>query len=307
LQTAGGAIATEKILAIVNPAAGGGRAVSVWDRVERQLTASGVRVEAMLTHRAGDGMALTAEARRDGYTTFAAVGGDGTVHEVVNGLVRGQGIDPACRVAVVPAGTGMDFARNVGMQRGVHAAAQRIIRGRERRFDVGFVPSVGRAFVNFMETGLGATVVAREARMSDRWPGRASFLLAAVGAAVSQRNIPVRVSADGQNVYCGPAVSVVVSNGRYFGGGMKIAPPALMDDGLLDLMILGDFRRVELIRQIWKIYPGVHVTLDKVLHVRARTVSVEAEGSGLLDLDGEVGGDPTCVAVNLPGALRLLI
>jgi YegS/Rv2252/BmrU family lipid kinase len=200
----------------------------------------------------------------------------------------------------------MDFARNLGIPRGVRAAVDRIVTGRERRVDVGFVPSEQRAFVNFMETGLGAAVVAREARLSDAWPGRASFLVAAVGAAMAEKNVPIRVASDGTSIYEGSAVSVVVANGQYFGGGMKIAPVARLDDGYLDLMILGDFRRLELVRQIWKIYPGVHLTNRKVLHVRARSISIQAPDSALLDLDGELGGNPSTTIQLLPSALRVL-
>lgn len=172
---------------------------------------------------------------------------------------------------------------------------------------MGFVPGEQRAFVNFMETGLGAAVVAREARLSDVWPGRASFLVAAVGAAMTESNLPMRISADGTTLYQGPAVSVVVANGRFFGGGMKIAPPAQIDDGYLDVLVLGDFRRLELVRQIWKIYPGVHLTHNKVIHARARSVSIDAPDTALLDLDGELVGRPSGTIHLLPSSLRVLI
>lgn len=298
---------TEAILAVVNPAAGSGRAESIWQRASLELERRGIAVRTVVTRARGHAATLVEEARRDGYTTFAAVGGDGTVHEVVNGLLDDTGIDPGVRLAVVQAGTGMDFARNLGLGRGLRAAVGRILAGKERHVDVGFVPSERRSFVNFMETGLGAAVVAREARLSDAWPGRASFLVAAVGAAMTERNVRIQVSADGIPIYAGCAVSVVVANGQYFGGGMKIAPVARIDDGLLDLMILGDFGRLELVRQIWKIYPGAHLAHRKVLHVRARSVSIQAPDSALLDLDGELGGNPSTTVRLLPSALRVLV
>lgn len=294
------------VVGIVNPVAGNGRGVAVWERVERQLHALGMGTRTCVTRGPADGATLTREALSAGYRTIAAVGGDGTVHEVINGLYQDSHIVSDARIAVVPAGTGMDFARNIGARRGVRAAVERIVRGQERRVDVGLVPAEGRVFINFMETGLGAAVVAREARLSDKWPGRASFFVAALAAGVSEDNLPVRVWVDGEPVYRGPAVSVVVANGRYFAGGMKIAPMAKMDDGLLDVLVLGDFRRLELATQIWKIYPGVHVTHEKVLHVRGTTAEIETEGQGLLDLDGELGGSGSWRVQLLPGALRVL-
>lgn len=278
----------------------------MWRRVERELRAAGIGTRTAVTRRPGDAALLSRKALDEGRSTIAAVGGDGTVHEVVNGLFNGIGIDPRARLAIVPAGTGMDFARNIRAKRGVPAAVERIVRGQERRVDVGVVPAAQRVFINFMETGLGAAVVAREARLSDSWPGRASFFVAALSAAVRENNMPVQVRVDGQSVYRGPAVSVVVANGRYFAGGMKIAPMARMDDGTLDVLILGDFRRLELASQIWKIYPGVHVRHDKVMHVRGASVEVETAGGALLDLDGELGGNGSCAVQILPRALRVL-
>lgn len=294
------------VVGIVNPVAGNGRAGKVWGRVEKELHALGFDTRTCVTRRAGDGADLAREALSAGHRTIAAVGGDGTVHEIVNGFFDGKDIRVDARLAVVPAGTGMDFARNIGARRGVPAAVERIVRGHVRRLDVGLVPSLGKVFINFMETGLGAAVVAREARLSDNWPGRASFFVAALGAAVSEDNLPVHVRVDGRSVYEGPAVSVVVANGRYFAGGMKIAPMAKLDDGLLDVLILGDFRRLELARQIWKIYPGVHVTHNKVLHLRATSAEIKTEGRSLLDLDGELGGRGSCLVRLMPGALRVL-
>jgi diacylglycerol kinase family enzyme len=201
----------------------------------------------------------------------------------------------------------MDFARNVGAKRGHAAAVKRVTRGRELRVDVGFMRDEGRVFVNFMETGLGAAVVARVSHMGDRWPGRLSFFAAALSAAVTESNIRVHVQTDGAFVYEGPAVSVVAANGRYFGGGMKIAPAARMDDGLLDLLILGDLGKLELARQIWKIYPGKHVSHPKVMHLRASAVTVTTRGESLLDLDGELGGKGSCSATVLPRALTVLV
>jgi YegS/Rv2252/BmrU family lipid kinase len=295
-----------EIVAIVNPRAGRGRGEQIWRRVRASLGERGIGADTHVTHHSGNAMVLAQQAVEDGYRTVVAVGGDGTVHEIVNGLLDGDGVRDDVRLAVVPAGTGMDFARNLHIRRGARAAADRIATGRERRVDVGVLLGQNRAFVNFMETGLGAAVVAHEAHMGDRWPGRASFLVSALRAAMQEDNIRVRVEIDGHTVFGGRAVSVVVANGPYFGGGMKIAPRARLDDGLLDVLILGDFGRLELAGQIWKVYPGVHVSHPKVVHLRGRSVAVRPLDFSLLDLDGELGGDAQCEITVLPGGLRVL-
>jgi diacylglycerol kinase (ATP) len=235
------------------------------------------------------------------------VGGDGTFHEVVNGLAVDGGIRDDVLVGCLPAGTGMDFARNLPFPRRLGMVSDRIVRGFERRIDIGLARSEqSRFFVNSFETGLGAEVVARASLLSPRLPGRAAFLISAIGAALKESNLTATIALDGQKLYQGPLVSVVVANGRYFGGGMKIAPHAKMDDGELDVLVLGDFTRAEMISQIWKIYPGAHLNHHKVLWARGRLVEVYPESPTRLDLDGELGGrGPYTVSV-LPQALRVI-
>lgn len=289
----------------MNPAAGRGRAPRLWKRVADRLRARGVEVRTYRTERPGDGARMTGEAIGAGFGTIVAAGGDGTVHEVANGFLVGDRVRTDARLAVLPAGTGVDFARNVRVRRGVVPAADRLLGGREMRIDVGLAEK--RLFVNFAETGLGAAVVAREREFGDAWPGRASFLLAALRAAMDEDNIAMRIAVDGDSVYAGPVVSAIVANGRYFGGGMKIAPGASMDDGLFDVFVLGDFTRLELASQIWKIYPGVHVGHRKVLWRRGARVEIAPSRATQLDLDGELNGPGPYRLEISPAALRVVV
>jgi YegS/Rv2252/BmrU family lipid kinase len=242
-----------------------------------------------------------------GFDTILAVGGDGTVHEVVNGLARDGAISSNVVLGVVPAGTGVDFARNLRFPRRPDLVAARITAGRERRIDVGLADSPARRFfVNFAETGLGAAVVAREAHMSDLWPGRVSFLIAAMGASLRESNVEATVSVDGTTVHDGPLVSVVIANGPYFGGGMRIAPHAAVDDAALDILVLGDFARAELVSQVWKLYPGSHIRHPKVRWLTGSTVSVAPRSPTRLDLDGELYGTGPYAFSVAPMALRVI-
>jgi diacylglycerol kinase family enzyme len=132
-------------------------------------------------------------------------------------------------------------------------------------------------------------------------------LLASVDAALHEDNIQTAIRLDGFTVYKGPVVSVVVANGRYFGGGMRIAPQAAMDDGLLDVILIGDFTRLELITQIWKIYPGLHLAHPKVLWWQGKEVEIESDRQSPLDLDGELYPSGTHRISLLPRALPLLV
>ena len=247
------------------------------------------------------------QAAAAGFQTILAVGGDGTVHEIVNGLLDGDGGRRDVRLGVVPAGTGMDFARNIGFPRRPDLVAARIAAMRERRVDVGVVECAERRyFVNFAETGLGATVVARAAGMSEHWPGRVSFLIAAMGASMREGNSFAAVAVDGELAYEGALVSVVIANGPYFGGGMKIAPHAAIDDGTLDVLVLGDFARAELVSQIWKLYPGSHVKHPKVRWLTGSRITVTPKSPMRLDLDGELYGEGPYAFSVAPKSLRVI-
>jgi diacylglycerol kinase (ATP) len=271
------------------------------------LRRHGIVTRTYSTSRPLEACALTRRALAEGATTITAVGGDGTVHEVVNGLLDNRSVPAGVRLAVLPCGTGMDFARNIGARRGVNAALDRILAARERRVDLGYAPEAGRAFVNFAETGLGAAVVSRAAGLGKWWPGRVSFLVSAVGAALTEKNIEVAVTIDEAVLYRGRAVSVVVANGEYFGGGMRIAPRARPDDTWFDVLVLADFSRAELLSNIWKIYPGVHLSHPKVLYARGRRVTLEPGTPAQLDLDGELLGDCPTQVILLPSALPVLV
>jgi YegS/Rv2252/BmrU family lipid kinase len=297
-----------RVAAILNPVAGHGRAERRWRRAERDLIRHGVVPSTFRTSRQGEAASLARAVLEQGFDTVLAVGGDGTVHEVVNGLSSGGAIPPGVRLGVVPGGTGMDFARNAGLSRSPQAAVARVLRAQERRIDLGVAgPGARRLFVNFAETGIGAAVVARELQLHRSMPGRASFFVAALDAMRQQENIEAAISVDGVLVYDGPLVSVVVANGRYFGAGMKIAPRAEMDDGLMDVLVLGNFSRAELLAQIWKIYPGVHLGHAKVAWLRGRHVEVAPRAPTHLDLDGELFGPGPYTFSVLPGALPLLV
>jgi YegS/Rv2252/BmrU family lipid kinase len=276
--------------------------------VEARLRASNVDVSTWITEGPGHATALARRAVGEGFGTLVAVGGDGTVHEVVNGFeVSGRPRDDV-RLGIVPSGTGMDLARNLRLASGPGAAAERILAGRERMIDVGVAQPNNVLFVNFAETGLGAAVVARRAEFPPRLPGRISFLAAAVQAALAEDNVGVRILVDDRLLFEGAAVSTVTANGAYFGAGMKIAPSASMQDGRLDVVVLGDFTRLEMVTQIWKLYPGVHIYLPKVTMARGTTVRIEAFGPTRLDLDGELveSRQPYVLSV-LPAALRVLV
>jgi YegS/Rv2252/BmrU family lipid kinase len=257
---------------------------------------------------------LVRDALGEGVSLIVAVGGDGTFNEVVNGFFEdGRAVNPEARLAIVPVGTGSDLRRTLSVPADVEAAARRIARGRSKTVDVGLATYRDREgevrqrhFVNVADFGAGGAVVDKVNRTTKVFGGRISFLWAILTTLPKYRNTRVRYRGDGQQ---GDLVmnNFVVANGRYFGGGLMPAPHAEMDDGLLDVVIIGDITFKEARRNLGRLRRGEHLSLPQVTHFRAATVETECLDPALLDLDGEmVGSNPTRFAV-LPRTLRILV
>ena len=288
---------------ILNPTAGGGRALRLLPRVVAALRRLEQSHEIHVTGAAGEAVDVAGRFASAGVHTVVAVGGDGTVNEVANGLLD-SGLPTA--LGVVPAGRGADFSRSLEMPRELDVALARIVRGTRRRIDVGraaFADGTTRAFVNVAGLGFDATVAERAAR--SRLPGSTiPYLHGLLGTLVGYQNLPVALRADGTAV-AGRALSVVIANGSYFGGGMRIVPGARLDDGRLDLTILGDLSKVELLRNVPRVYSGTHVTHPKFVHRTIERVHVESGESARVQLDGEVVASTPVTFSVVPGALVL--
>jgi YegS/Rv2252/BmrU family lipid kinase len=302
------------VWAIVNPAAGNGRAGRQWPALAERLRAAGIAFTPCVTCGPGDATRCAGWAVAAGAETIVVVGGDGTLNEVVNGcLADGCGGEAGARpaLALLPVGTGADFARGLGIGRETMFDA--LLRGRARAVDVGrvaFRDAAGaereRHFINIADLGLGyQTNLA--VRRAPRALGPAAYLYGALASIARYRPVEARVVVDGQPAYDGPVAIVGVANGPFFGGGMHAAPKARHDDGLLDVLVLEGVSRRALIADLLpRVYRGAHLRHPAVHFFRGEAVAVEAATPLMLQADGEgVGGAPARFSV-LPRALRVL-
>ena len=285
---------------IVNPKSQGGRLGKRWADVADAIGRAFPFDEAR-TQGPGDATRLAREALRAGAERVVALGGDGTVNEVVNGFFdeAGAPIAPEATFALLPFGTGGDFRRTIGMPTELAAAARAIAEGPRRRVDVGRLtfttPSGERAhrmFANIASFGVSG-VVDRLVNEGSKRLGRVAFMLATARATWSYRNQRVQLTFDGKDRVEATINTVAVANGRYFGGGMMVAPKAELDDGWFDVVALGDFGFGDLLKSGRRIYQGTHLSMDKVTSRRARVVEAEPVEPGAvveLDVDGECPG-----------------
>ncbi len=298
---------------VVNPAAGGGRLGRIWPALADELTRRLGRLDVLFTSRSGEGSALAEQHARNGAELIIGAGGDGTASEVADGVLRAGG--PAA-LGVLSIGTGRDFVRSLGATRDLSVAAEAIASGRTRRIDAGKVTyrtdggeQESRFFVNVASLGVsGPTVRAVNAsKAHSPLPGKAMFYWHTVAELLKYRRQRVAVRfEDGETIEVTTAL-VVVANGRYFGGGMMIAPDAMLDDGLFDVLVYRAESKLRMILDFNLIYRGAHVNLPRVSIRRCRSVEVTPVGgdAAILDIDGESPGRIAARFEVLPGALTL--
>jgi len=293
-----------RVVVVVNPAAGGGRTARVWPRL-REVVAGTLPADVVQTRAPGDGERLAREAAAAGATLVVAVGGDGTLNEVVNGVRAAGG---ATTVGAVLTGRGCDAGRNFGVPRDPVAAVRALGDGHDRRFDLGraeWAAGGRRWFATSAGAGFDAAVARRA--QSVRARGTLPYLAAVIASIHLHRPLPATLELDGVTQPPAPITAVVAANGRWFGGGMKIAPDADPADGAFDVVVLGALGRLELLRWLPTIYPGTHLRNRKVTVRRARQVKVSAPRPLLTHVDGEpVGETPVTLTIE-PGALRLRV
>lgn len=301
---------------VVNPQAGSGAARKRLPEIRSRLGAAGIRYRVLETRGPGDAARRVAEARDAGADCVAIVGGDGTLNEACQAYVGEDGAPldgPA--LALLPAGTGGDFRKTFGVEDDVDSAISRMLASEPRPIDLGVIELTAddgsprrRAFLNITSFGLGG-LTDRIVNAGPKWiGGRAAFFLGALRATLVYRNAPVAVVCDGATVHEGPVLNVAIANGRFFGGGMMVAPDAEPDDGLFDVVTLGDLGRAEGLALSTRIYGGTHLRARKVSARRAAVVEARPLRSGaevLIDMDGETPGRLPLTARVLPKALRL--
>jgi YegS/Rv2252/BmrU family lipid kinase len=287
---------------IVNPSAGGGRARGFWRRCA--IACAGLAFEVVETSRRGDAADYAAAA---GDRLVVAVGGDGTAHEVVNGLLRRPAARPP-RVGFLQRGTGADLRRSIASPRRPEDVAAWLTTDRWRPLDAGrlFTSTGRRYFINVADAGIGAEVVRRAARGPGALGGTVNFLGAAVISLARHQNAPVRLRLDQGPVLQRRVRTIAVANGAYLGGAMRIAPDAQPDDGWFDVVTIGDVGRWLGIRSLPMLYRGTHGQLAQVEFGRARRVEIESEQPIGVEADGELAGTTPAVFEIVPGALQVI-
>jgi YegS/Rv2252/BmrU family lipid kinase len=293
---------------LVNPASGNGATGRRWPELARRASALGLQGDTLLSERPGHLIELAREAVDSGATLVVAVGGDGTLNEVVNG-VAGRGVE----LASIPLGTGMDFGRTYDVPTKFEDAVRVALEGDVRTIDAGHVTyltwsgeTAERYFANVSSVGMSGAVAQRANGMSKVLGGKVTFFYALTRVFLEWQNTEVTVRLDDAERR-GRMHDVIVANGAWHGGGMMLAPDAAPDDGQFDVVLIGDVSKIDFLTTAPKIYKGKHVHHPKVEVLRSRRVEVDAPVPLPIELEGEqVGTTPAAFSV-VPGALRVRV
>ena len=291
---------------LVNPASDNGATGRRWPKLAARARALGLEGQTLQSSRPGELSELAERAVREGAELIVAAGGDGTLNEVVNGIVRAGG---ESELATIPLGTGMDFVRTYGIPRRFDDAVRVARDGRARMIDVGHVSFVGgeRYFANVSTAGMSGAVAKRANRMTKAFGGRVTFFYALGREFLSWQNTRVTVRLDDGTERVGKMHDVIVANGSWHGGAMKLAPDALPDDGLFEVQLIGDVNRLDFVLTAPKLYVGKHLGHPKIEAFRARVVEVDADEPLPIEVDGETVGTTPARWEIVPHALRIRV
>jgi diacylglycerol kinase (ATP) len=302
-------VAGTEAVFLVNPASDNGATGRRWPEIAREAAALGLTGDALISQRPGE---LTDHARRaveGGASLLVVVGGDGSVNEVANGIAGTEGVE----LAVIARGTGWDFVRTYRIPRKVSDAVRVALAGATRTIDLGQVTyrswagSEARSyFANIASAGMSGAIAQRANETTKALGGKASYLWATLAVFAGWQNDVVRVAVDGE-IRGGRMHDVVAANGRYFGGGMMICPEAEPDDGLLDVLLIGDLTKRDLLLTLPKTYRGTHLPHPKAELLRGAVATVDADTPLPIELDGEQPGTTPVRFEIAPRSLRVRV
>lgn len=296
--------------AIVNPASGRPDGGAGWRRIAHAIRGRGLELEEAFTREPGHGGELAQDALARGRRQLLVAGGDGSVNEVIQGIMEcGESQRRALTLAVAPTGTGNDWARSVGIGRRPEQIADALAAARTMQHDVGAIDfpegrgSTRRWFINVAGAGYDAAVTERVRRPV---PSAFTYLKIALEGLASYRAPRFRIEADGQRIE-GPMLLAFAANARYCGNRMHVAPTARMDDGLLDVLAVDEVSLLQALPKLVKLYSGRILGDRAVHHLRAATVHIATDPPCSVQADGQIVGRTPATFSLVQQALRVVV
>lgn len=312
---------TASPLVIVNPASAGNSTRRSWPAMASDLATHFGAFSCAFTEKPGDGRTLAARGAREGRRLIIACGGDGTISEVANGILES---DCDVELGILPSGTGGDFRRTLNIPTRAADAARMLRRGHTRRIDVGRVKYLNheneeetRYFLGVASFGMSAQIIKRVKASNSRWlpatrsgwlGGKLSVVISTTQTTLAAPKTSVIVQLDDGRERRLTVSNLCIANARYFGGGMKVAPEAKLDDGQFDVINIGEMSALKIMANVPKLYRGAHLEMEEVSQSRARIVTARPARKNenvAIEIDGELPGRLPVTLEIMPLALRV--
>ncbi|MCL4477751.1 MAG: diacylglycerol kinase family lipid kinase [Deltaproteobacteria bacterium] len=304
-----------KTFAVVNLRSANGRTEKLWPDIERALSVAIGDLEFAFTTGRYTAPDITKKAIKSGFNRIIAVGGDGTLNEVLNGFFENdKPINRQAVLGVISMGTGADFIKTMGIPKPYRDAVKVIKNAKTMDMDTGKIKFVShdghetiRYFINIADAGIGGETVDRVNRTTKVFGGFISFLWGTIMTLITYKNKNITITLDNNKPYNTEISMLAIANCQFFGGGMHIAPKAVPDDGMFDIVTIGKAGFIDFIRNSSKIYKGTHINGPMVGYTHAIRVELTSKDRVLLDVDGEQPGMLPATFDILPKSINVIV
>ncbi|GAB6107502.1 diacylglycerol/lipid kinase family protein [Fusibacter bizertensis] len=287
-----------KLLFIINPVAGNGKTIEILPKIKTrfQLYIDEIEYKIVISKCEGDITILAKKHYDEGYREFVAVGGDGTLSELINAFSFPMLDVPT--IGIIPMGTGNDFIKNTTNLKNIEKIIDSIINNSKKLIDVGRVNDIN--FINICSFGIDGPIIEDTNKLKNKLPGQAAYLVSTLKAGLGFKASNVEVTTEDQS-FSGKMMLIAVGNGKYFGGGMKVCPDAELDDGFLELCMVTNVSKIKFMKEISKIYSGRLNELKEVIYLKTKKVEINTlEKQYWINADGNLVGKTPAKLMIIP-------
>jgi len=307
----------EKVHIIINPCSARGQTEKRWEQIKELISGHFSEFKYLFTDKPKQATAMVRDILKRGYNLIIGIGGDGTINEIINGFFCHQSqnmINEEASLGIIPSGTGSDFMTSLKIPRDFTKSIKRIKESSIKKIDIGKISYLNdsvskdpKYFINAADFGLGPAVVRNLSSIPPAKRGAILYYRGLFSTIKTYKSKTVSVTIDDDETITGNFLIGAIANGQRFGGGMKIAPDARIDDGLFDFVLIEDMKRFEIIWNSRRLYTGTILKHPKVIHRQVRKLSVSSAETVHIETDGELGCTLPIQIECLPSILNLRI
>jgi YegS/Rv2252/BmrU family lipid kinase len=293
-------------MAVINPASSGGKTAKIWPKINKYFKNEFINFTEEFTTKPGDAVEIAKEAVEKKYDYLLAVGGDGTVNEIINGMLLVEANNIRTKLIIYAQGTGSDLSRTLKLSKDIDQFIEMIKKGKSKKIKVIEAEFLNdkrekesRYFFNVADCGMGAEVAKKLNENNKIISGSLNYLVKIFSVLSNYQNKNMKIEADNELVYQGKINTAVIAHGSYFGGGIKVAPEADLYSSSLNLVLLKDFSKLGIIFNLIKGYQGNHLSHPLVESHQAKEIKITTAEEVRLELDGEsVGFCDACFKIS---------